>query len=770
MPNDSLQYAIQLSRGGHKSEAQRILLEIVKEDPSNEKAWVWLVDTLTKPELRLAALKRGLQENPKSVLLQKALDTMQSAIPDKKPPEEIFAKRNFSKLPITSSFSPADTAIAAETPRATFIPDPPSSREPDNLENEIKVKTKMPGWVWTAIVLLVVTITLLGMTIFWVWKNLPANDNRLSINLSNSPLSSSGSMGTVSPGNLPSTVPTSTPGLILALNPTEILSAPLEATPQPTLIAGEFPIITVDNVGNIHEVDRFANVSRILDFSRDGREMAGLSGDVLTIWDLTTFSKISSIDQYKGKVKDAAFLSEGSVLALALDGFQIVLIDFNSTEIIKTFEIDPMEVDRIFNQPELSQALPQDFNLAISPDGNLIAAGIYGLATVWDLNSASQVGSISITNAELANSYTDQASGFDPLFSPEGTQIAFVMSGILYMLDPNSGVEIYHFPTDPPAMIQFSPDGKYLLVSSNGYLDLYDALNGNRIQQFQGYLNASLRANAFAFSPDSHLLAYETIDPGEVINVIIWDLPNQELINDLPGFTDLIYSISFSPDGNLLVAAGGSNEVKVWDTATWDQAVRFESLNSLLFIPGGSFLLGSEEADVVILGVNNAIPSALLQETQTPEGKSIPGLTPEELINYLETSANGYICEGYDVYVVYGYGSCQLEPGANVMIDIEFHGDAGTIQSIIVTASSTKKDFAPLNGDEIQNALVFISWLQDLPYDGSQPDTFLNWWFENAPQVAASGGEFTEKIGGVDYEISKDDPADVINLWIGVYN
>jgi hypothetical protein len=390
MQNASLQFAIQLARSGHKDEALRILLEIVKEEPRNETAWIWLADTLANPMHRLAALQQGLKENPDSRLLQDALDILQPAPPPKIAEAKDNSENQKPAFPLESSSSHTDLEPLPETSWVNISPDLPKEERLNNLELEREERSVIPGWVMIAIVLLIISIILIGVTILWIWKSLPAKDSF-------------------------SPIPSNTPF---------ILSDP-------------------------------------------------------------------------------------------------------------TFTLSPL------NLPTLSPSLPP---LTKTPP---------------------------------------------------------------------------HTPTlEPSATLHLTSSG----------------------------------------------------------------------------------------------------------------------------------------------------------ETPTPDANTIPGLTPQELIVYLENSANGYECDEYSVYAAYSYGYCQAEPGWNVMISIEFHGDPDRIRSIDVTARSTKKNFAALNTLEIQNTIDFIARLSDIPYVGSQPETFLSWWSENAPLVVTSGGEYNQIIGGVEFSISKEDPSYVINLLLGVYN
>lgn len=67
MPSNSLvSQAAALIRAGHSAEARQILLHVLKDEPQNESAWLWLVQSLPNDAQRIAALEQCLRLNPGS--------------------------------------------------------------------------------------------------------------------------------------------------------------------------------------------------------------------------------------------------------------------------------------------------------------------------------------------------------------------------------------------------------------------------------------------------------------------------------------------------------------------------------------------------------------------------------------------------------------------------------------------------------------------------------------------------------------------------------
>ncbi|MDH5507243.1 MAG: hypothetical protein OEZ02_08490, partial [Anaerolineae bacterium] len=61
-----LKQAVQALETGRKAEAQTMLAHIVKDEPDNEMAWLWLAVSLDEPQKKRFALDRALAINPKS--------------------------------------------------------------------------------------------------------------------------------------------------------------------------------------------------------------------------------------------------------------------------------------------------------------------------------------------------------------------------------------------------------------------------------------------------------------------------------------------------------------------------------------------------------------------------------------------------------------------------------------------------------------------------------------------------------------------------------
>ena len=112
--------------------------------------------------------------------------------------------------------------------------------------------------------------------------------------------------------------------------------------------------------------------------------------------------------------------------------------------------------------------------------------------------------------------------------------------------------------------VAFSPDGK-TLATAGGHVKLWDVSSQTEIATLQH----DEYVWALAFSPDGRLLATGDGDGvqngGEDGTVTVWDVQNRQVITQLEGDADAVYSVTFSPDSRTLASAGfeGPDQVVV---------------------------------------------------------------------------------------------------------------------------------------------------------------------------------------------------------------
>ncbi len=152
MASEELARAIRLAKAGEKDSARRILLKLVEEEPQNELAWIWLVDTMPTDAQRTATLKQCLQFIPESKFALQALATLQGRREMMPPedqelqPQELTPVVTDKPLGITRPLSdqPAEAAISPDTYGGSSVPQPAqTSQQPEPRGSRVEEVEKL---------------------------------------------------------------------------------------------------------------------------------------------------------------------------------------------------------------------------------------------------------------------------------------------------------------------------------------------------------------------------------------------------------------------------------------------------------------------------------------------------------------------------------------------------------------------------------------------------------------------------------------------------
>ena len=101
MTDELLRQAIELVKQGKKKSGGEILVEILRKEPKNETAWIWLAACYSDPEKTKKCLKRTLEINPDNHIAQKALASLE---PVESPSLSMFSANTNNKENIEINF------------------------------------------------------------------------------------------------------------------------------------------------------------------------------------------------------------------------------------------------------------------------------------------------------------------------------------------------------------------------------------------------------------------------------------------------------------------------------------------------------------------------------------------------------------------------------------------------------------------------------------------------------------------------------------------
>jgi Tol biopolymer transport system component len=121
MADDTLQQAISLVKAGKDSEARGLLYHLVKTDPRNEMAWLWLSETMNESQ-RKTALEQALKFNPDSQKIKHALDRLRAKEAQAAPKPAPAPKVESPPAPPPIPAPPVDRSTM-KTAQLTFLPE-----------------------------------------------------------------------------------------------------------------------------------------------------------------------------------------------------------------------------------------------------------------------------------------------------------------------------------------------------------------------------------------------------------------------------------------------------------------------------------------------------------------------------------------------------------------------------------------------------------------------------------------------------------------------
>ncbi len=145
--------------------------------------------------------------------------------------------------------------------------------------------------------------------------------------------------------------------------------------------------------------------------------------------------------------------------------------------------------------------------------------------------------------------------------------------------------------------LAFSPDNSRIALGRYQEVELLSARDGKPVAKLTGHAS---QVRSVAFSPNHQLLAAAGGNPSQFGEVKLWDVATKKELLTIRGHRDNIFSVAFSPDGTFLATCSYDRMIKLWDVATGNEVKNLkdhtDAVFAVTFSPDGK-LLASASAD-----------------------------------------------------------------------------------------------------------------------------------------------------------------------------
>jgi RNA polymerase sigma factor (sigma-70 family) len=300
-----------------------------------------------------------------------------------------------------------------------------------------------------------------------------------------------------------------------------------------------------------------------LEFSPDGRTLAGANYESIRLWDAATGAKLCDLKGHQSEVERIAFAPDGKLLASGGRDRTVRLWDSATGAFVRRLQgelaLAPEFVES--NGFRFSPGNPRVvLALTFSPDGKKLAVAAPGDKTfrVWD----------TATGKELPPIRGEPSQVTALVFLPDGkTVLSAGWDELIRVWDLAAGKEVRRFRghDSPVLSLALFPDGKTLAVGGYRSIRLRDVASGEELRPLAGHHQ---RVTNAVFAPDGKAVA----SASGGADIYLWDPLTGKEIRRLKGPANGTGTLAFSPDSKTLIL--GQGPVVLLDTASGREVFR----------------------------------------------------------------------------------------------------------------------------------------------------------------------------------------------------
>lgn len=319
-------------------------------------------------------------------------------------------------------------------------------------------------------------------------------------------------------------------------------------------------------------------------FSPNGKTIASGGYGELNIWDVESGARKLAIENHTTSVNGLTFSPDNRTLAMG-HWYKINLWDTDKGQLKTSF---------------FGSSFSYNYDLDYSRDGTILASIIWGVISLWEINSGVPIAVVS----GYGDGIRGTRSGYrEVAYSPDGSLLAGgngdATIHLWYGGRTIKGSLVGH--TDSVTSIAFNDSGRFLASGSyDRTVRLWDVVDETNIKTFEGHTDV---VNSVDISPNARYIASGSKDK----SIIIWDVQNANQKYTLTGHTDEVYSVAFSLDGQILVSGGGRDDptVRLWNVNTGEEITSLTghsrgNTNIAFALDGKTFASGSADGTAII--------------------------------------------------------------------------------------------------------------------------------------------------------------------------
>src|SRR5262249_18464965 len=239
-------------------------------------------------------------------------------------------------------------------------------------------------------------------------------------------------------------------------------------------------------------------------------------------------------------------------------------------------------------------------HVGLSPDGSMMAGASRADKQVrlWDVRAKKELEPLPLdpSRSRFAAGVTHAVA-----FSPDGKFLAVTGEAEVALYDLATHKQVQRLQGTGPNLhdLVFSQDGKRLVAGDDRAVALWDRKTGELCHN----LGHGYAIDAVAFSPDGRTIFTGATYSDDVVRS--WDPLTGKIKGRWRGQKDGVEAIAYAPDGLLVASSSNDGTVRLWDAATGKEIgcldARDGSVSAIAFSPDGKTLASGGERKAVQL-------------------------------------------------------------------------------------------------------------------------------------------------------------------------